>query len=118
MKKAIQSQAVEELRSSPMMAHLLDSLERGEDIGHYGRLTFVMIARHFLERDELLEWLNKNEEPEGRSHEGLIEQVEARGYNLPICPESEDTRACNPYRELQFPEETYQKIESFYRGEA
>jgi hypothetical protein len=133
MKKATQSQAVEDLRTSPMMAHLLDSLERGEDIGHYGRLVFVMVARHFMERDELLEWLNKNEEPEGRSHEGLMEQVEARGYNppsrqrilewmqrqdFPICPESEDTRACNPYRELQFPEETYQKIESFYRGEA
>ena len=38
----------ENLRDSPMMAHLLDALEARTDMGHYGRLTFVMIARHFL----------------------------------------------------------------------
>ena len=29
------------------MAHLLDSLNDGKDIGHYGRLVFAMVARHF-----------------------------------------------------------------------
>jgi DNA primase large subunit len=29
----------EDLRQSPMMSHLLDALDQGEDIGHYGRLT-------------------------------------------------------------------------------
>lgn len=47
--------AVDELRNSPMMAHLLDSMDRGEDIGHYGRLVFVMVGRHFLSHEELLE---------------------------------------------------------------
>ena len=37
---------VEELRRSPM-THLLDALDRGEDIGHYGRLVFVMVGRYF-----------------------------------------------------------------------
>jgi hypothetical protein len=32
--------AVDDLRRGSMMAHLLDALERGEDIGHYGWLTF------------------------------------------------------------------------------
>jgi hypothetical protein len=32
------------LRDSPMMAHLLDALEAGQDVGHYGRLTFVMVG--------------------------------------------------------------------------
>ena len=27
-----------------MMPHFLDSLDRGEEIGHYGRLVFAMIA--------------------------------------------------------------------------
>ena len=48
---------VEDLRQSPMMNHLLEALDRGEDIGHYGRLTFVMIARHFVSNDELVELL-------------------------------------------------------------
>src|SRR3712207_8804213 len=40
------SMAVDDLRRSPMMSHLLDALDRGEDIGHYGRLTFAMVAHH------------------------------------------------------------------------
>ena len=39
--------AVEDLRQSAMMSHLLDALDRGEDIGHYGRLVFAMVARLF-----------------------------------------------------------------------
>jgi hypothetical protein len=35
---------VEDLRQSEMMSHLLDALEKGEDIGHYGRLTFAMVV--------------------------------------------------------------------------
>lgn len=45
------------LRDSPMMAHLLDALEAGKDIGHYGRLTFAMIARHFLDEEALVRLL-------------------------------------------------------------
>jgi len=41
---------VEDLRQSPMMSHLLDALDKGEDIGHYGRLTFAMVAHHFLDK--------------------------------------------------------------------
>lgn len=37
-----------ELRKSEVVAHLLDALSKGEGIGHYGRLVFVMVARHFL----------------------------------------------------------------------
>jgi hypothetical protein len=31
--------AIEELRQSPMMSHLLDALDEGEDKGNYGRLV-------------------------------------------------------------------------------
>ena len=40
--------SVEALRKNDMMTHLLDALDRGQDIGHYGRLVFAMVARHFL----------------------------------------------------------------------
>ncbi len=48
---------VEDLRQSPMMGHMLDALEE-KDIGHYGRLVFAMIGRHFVSNDELVELLN------------------------------------------------------------
>jgi DNA primase large subunit len=48
---------VDNLRQSKMMSHLLNALDKGEHIGHYGRLTFVMVAHHFLDKEELVEWL-------------------------------------------------------------
>ena len=57
---------VEDLRQSPMMEHMLEALAREEDIGHYGQLTFVMIARDFLDSDELVE---------------LVQQVQEKGYS-------------------------------------
>ena len=120
--------ALDDLRRSPMMSHLLDALEKGEDIGHYGRLTFAMIAHRFLDRDELVKWLCKDKdftEDEARS---LYHQVQGRDYNpprrekilewqaqqdFPICPTPDDPNACNPYRELQMPEEVLEDIEEF-----
>ena len=51
---------VEDLKQSTMMNHMLEALENGEDIGHYGRLTFAMIARHFVDNDELVQLLTKD----------------------------------------------------------
>ena len=48
-----------ELRKNDMMAHLLDSLDAGTDIGHYGRVVFAIIAHHFLDEDELTRQLAK-----------------------------------------------------------
>lgn len=121
----------EELRKEPMMAHLMDSLEAGRDIGHYGRLIFVMVGRHFLPADEVLEWLKKDPDCDEEKARGLVEQVEARDYNppkrerilewmrqqeFPICPDPEDAAQCNVYRNLKFPEELYAKIQGFYQA--
>jgi len=43
-----------------MMAHLLAALCAKKDIGHYGRLVFAMVARHFVDADELVAYLTKN----------------------------------------------------------
>ena len=51
---------IKALRNDEMMAHLLDSLEAGKDIGHYGRLTFAMVARHYMDDDELISYLMKD----------------------------------------------------------
>lgn len=121
---------VEELREEPMMAHLIDSLESGKDIGHYGRLTFAMVARHFMSDDEVLEYLMKDKDVDEEKARALLEQVNARDYNppkrerilqwmskqnFPICQDPEDPSQCNVYRNLEFPQEVYEKISSFYR---
>jgi hypothetical protein len=119
---------VEDLRQSPMMAHMLDALENGEDIGHYGRLVFAMIGRHFVSNDELAELLTKDHDTNEQEIKALVQQVEEKGYSpprrekileyqsqqdFPICPDPGDPDACNPYAELQFPEEVYESIQEY-----
>lgn len=120
--------ALDELRKNSMMSHLLDSLDRGEDIGHYGRLVFAMVARHFMEEDELVAWLRKNPNVSDDDARVLIRQVEGRDYNpprrqrimqwqkeqsFPICP-TDDPDACNVYRDLKFPDHVYEHIQEYY----
>ncbi|MDP8949643.1 MAG: hypothetical protein M3N00_05280 [Actinomycetota bacterium] len=119
---------VEDLRQSPMMNHLLEALDRGEDIGHYGRLTFVMIARHFVSNDELVELLTKDRDADEQEIRALVQQVEEKGYSPPrrdrvlewqsqqdfrICPNPDDPDACNVYNELSFPDEVYESIQEY-----
>ncbi|WP_437731392.1 hypothetical protein [Sorangium sp. So ce1335] len=125
--------AVEALRKNHMMAHLLGALERGESIGRYGRLVFAMIAHHFLDRDELIDWLSRD--PEGGAEEArsLAMQVERRGYSpprrdrilewqrqqeFPIIPNPDDPDEGNVYKDLEFPEEVYQHINEYYEQKA
>jgi len=119
---------VEDLRQSPMMAHMLDSLDNGEDIGHYGRLVFAMIGRHFVSNDELVELLTKDQDTDEQEMRALVQQVEGKGYSpprrekileyqrqqdCPICPDPDDPDACNPYADLQFPDEVYESIQEY-----
>ena len=121
--------SVDNLRDSPMMAHLLDALERGEDIGHYGRLVFAMVARHFLTDDELTDWLCRDASFSQEDARALVHQVEGRDYNpprrerilewqseqeFPICPTPDDPDSCNVYRDLRFPEDVYEDISSYH----
>lgn len=120
---------VEELRKSSIMAHLLDALEQGKDIGHYGRLTFAMVARHFLDEDELETYLQKDADISEAEAKALVVQVNHKDYNppkrdrilewqtqqeFPICPTPDDPDACNVYRELQFPDHVYEHIADYY----
>jgi DNA primase large subunit len=120
--------AVDELRSEPRMAHLLDALEQGKDIGHYGRLVFVMVARHFLSEDEVVEYLCKDKDCDETKARALVRQVESRDYNpprrerilewmqeqgFPICPAPDDPDACNVYRNFQFPGDVYENIQQY-----
>src|SRR5690242_10291393 len=122
--------AVTELRKNDMMAHLLDSLEAGKDIGHYGRLVFAMVARHFLRDNELVKLLTKDKSVGEAEAKALVAQVQSRDYNppkrekilqylgqqkFPICPDAGSADACNVYKDLQFPEAVYAKINEYYQ---
>ncbi len=115
----------EELRKDPMMAHLLDSLDAGKDIGHYGRLVFAMVARHFMPHDEVLAWMMKDKDDTEEKATLLLRQVEGRDYSpprrdkileyqtkqeFPILPNPEDPDCGNLYRNLKFPDAIYEHI--------
>jgi DNA primase large subunit len=120
--------SVEDLRQSPTMNHMLEALDRGEDIGHFGRLTFIMVARHFVDNDELVELLSKDHDVEDQEILAMVQQVEEKGYSPPrrekilewqseqdfqICPNPDDPDACNVYNELTFPDGVYEDIQEY-----
>ena len=120
--------SVEDLQQSPMMNHMLEALHRGEDIGHFGRLTFVMVARHFVDNDELVELLSKDHDADEQEIWAMVQQVEEKGYSPPrrekilewqreqdfqICPNPDDPDACNVYNELTFPDGVYEDIQEY-----
>ena len=120
---------VDDLRANHMMAHLLIALERGQDIGHYGRLVFAMIARHFLTREEHSAWLCKDPTVSEEEVRALVAQVEERGYSpprrerilewqrhqeFPIIPNTDDPDEGNVYKDLKFPDDVYKHITEYY----
>jgi hypothetical protein len=122
-----------DLRDSPMMARLLDALERGEDIGHFGRLTFAMIARFFMGEDQLIALLAKQPDQSEVDARALVMQMQEHDYNPPtrdrilewqrqqdfqICPDANDPNSCNVYKELRFPDEVYDHIGAYYEEKA
>lgn len=119
---------VEDLKQSQTMNHMMEALKNGEDIGHYGRLTFAMVARHFVDNDELVQLLTKDHDADEQEVRAMVQQVEEKGYSPPrrekilewqkeqdfqICPNPDDPDACNVYNELTFPDELYQDIQEY-----
>ena len=122
----------EELRKDPMMAHLLDSLDAGTDVGHYGRLVFAMVARHFLPHDEVLAYLTKDPDFSEEQATAMLRQVEGRDYNPPRRDrlmewqreqefqfmDPSDPDSGNLYRNLKFPKEIYDHIGNYQEAKS
>jgi hypothetical protein len=100
------------------------------DVGHYGRLVFAMVARHFLSEGDLIALLQN---PDINDHEArsLYLQVQGKDYNpprrerilqwqkeqsFPICPTPEDPDSCDGLKDLKFPPEVYEHIAGYYEG--
>ena len=125
--------AVDDLRKSPMMSHILEALENGEDIGHYGRLTFAMVGVYFANNDDLVGLLAKDEDADEQEVRAMVQQVREKGYNPPnrdkilewqskqdfqICPAPDDPDACNVYSELDIPQEVLEDIQEYREEKA
>lgn len=125
--------AVEDLRKSPTMSHVIDALENGEDIGHYGRFVFAVVGRHFLDDDELVSLMSKDKDADEKELRALLQQVEEKGYSPPkrdkileyqsqqdfqIIPNPDDPDAGNLYQELDFPDEVFESIQQYREEKA
>lgn len=120
--------ALQDMQNNAMMAHLTGSLKEGKDIGHYGRLVFTMVARHFLTEDELVQQLAQDRDFSEEQARELYHQVQQHDYNpprrdkildfqsrqkFPIVPDANDPDAGNVYKDLEFPEHVYQHISEY-----
>lgn len=123
----------DQLRSNPTMNHLLEALENGRDIGHYGRLLFAIVGRHFLDHDTLVARLANDRDFDETGARSLVKQVTDKNYtppnastirdwhddqDFPILVEPDDPDAGNIYRDLDFPPEVYESIESYHAERA
>jgi hypothetical protein len=118
---------------SKMMERLLHHMKQGKDVGHYGRLVFVMVGRFFLDEDEMVSLLKKQPGVDEESALGMVTQVLERGYNPPrrerilewqqqqdfaIIADPDDPDCGNVYSDLRFPEAVYEDIEEYYEEKA
>ncbi len=113
------------LSDSPMMAHLLKALQAGVDIGDYGRLAFIIIARYFLPEEEIVSCLTGQPHLDRERALRLVRRVGREGYHPPtreqilewqaiqefeICPDPEDAESCDIYRQLRFPRQVVSAV--------
>ena len=116
-----------------MMARLLEALEQGEDIGHYGRLTFAIVARFFLDEERLVALLAQQPGQTATEAHALVLQVQTHDYSPPtrerilawqreqkyqICLDPDDPNSGNLYKELRFPDDVYERIGAYYEEKA
>ena len=92
-----------------------------------------MVARHFVDGDELVSYLTQNPGVTEEQARALYLQVQGKDYSpprrerilewqreqeFPICPDSDNPDACNVYKDLKFPPEVYEHIGGYYEQKA
>lgn len=119
---------LDDVRKDRMMARLLDDLRAGVDIGHYGRLVFAMVARHFSDEDELVRTLANDRDFSSEKARVMVREVIGAGYSPPkrekilafqaqqdyqIIENPDDPDLGNVYKDLHFPDAVYEHIEHY-----
>ena len=75
--------SLKELQHNRMMAHLIDALDAGRSIGHYGRLVFTIVAYHFLHEGQVITLLAEDPECSEEEARELYEQMRVNQYSPP-----------------------------------
>jgi hypothetical protein len=132
-RRRAKSANLDELRKSDVMARMLDALDQGQDIGHYGRLVFAMVGRHFMDQDTLIGLLTQDRDFSEDDARSLVQQVISRDYNPPrrerilewqseqefqMVPNPDDPDSGNLYRDLTFPDGIYEDIAEYHEQKA
>ena len=119
---------LDDLKRDPTMARLLEDLAGGTDIGHYGRLVVAMVARHFVDEDELVALLANDRDFSEEQARAMVREVMDAGYSppkrdkilefqsrqdYPIIENPDDPDAGNVYKTLRFPDDVYEHIEHY-----
>lgn len=125
--------AIKDLEKNHMMAHLTEALNKKQDIGHYGRLVYAIVGRHFMSDDELVKQLSKDKDFDEEQARGLVQQVQERDYSppgrakimeyqtkqdFPILPDTDNPDEGNVYRDLDFPQHVYDHISEYHQHKA
>ena len=125
--------SLEDMTKNHMMAHLTDALNEGQDIGHYGRLVYTIVGRHFVEEDELVSLLAQDKDFSEEGARDLVRQVQETDYSppgrakileymekqdFPILPDKDDPDEGNVYRDLDFPQHVYDHIQEYRHQKA
>ncbi|MEL7240233.1 MAG: hypothetical protein AAGK78_15350, partial [Planctomycetota bacterium] len=74
---------LDRLRRNRMMKRLIDALDDGTDIGHYGRLTFAMVAVYIMDSGDVAELLSNDHDFPREEAEAMVKQVRSKGYSPP-----------------------------------
>lgn len=121
---------LDRLRQNRMMKRLIDALDDSTDIGHYGRLTFAMVAVYVMDAGDVTELLSNDHDFPREEAEVMVKQVKSKGYSPPtpekirawdqqqdfqILPaEFDPADDANVYRDLDFPPEVYDGIREYH----
>jgi len=120
--------SLDDLRQNNTMAYILDALDEGTDIGHYGRLTFAMVAQYFADEQTIVSQLRKDKDFSEEEARSLYQQVTSKQYSPPsrdsllewqaqqdfqIVLDPDDPDSGNVYQDLTFPESVYESISSY-----
>lgn len=117
------------LKSNRFMAHLVGSLEMGQDIGPYGRKVFATVAQYLLPPDDVLMLLRRNVgdqeardvmksvEGEPPPRRGKIVEYTKR-QKFPLLPSNHDAHLDDLYAGLTFPPDVQARIPKFEVGRA
>ena len=130
------AKSLDDLKRNPMMRRIIQTMESGQDVGHYGRFIFTVVASYFIGEKEITDLLKRQPEIEDSEEAlGFYLQVASARYVMPTSArirawdKSEeqknfpliiqgDRNSGNLYREIPLPQQALVSVRSYWREAA